>query len=70
MASARRSELAELTEVDGLVPADQPKLLVMHGRGGAGNPRSSASSWNGQPKPDARSPWPTRTGQTRPWAAS
>jgi ABC-type sulfate/molybdate transport systems ATPase subunit len=36
MASARRSELAELTEVDGLVPADQPKLLVMHGRGGSG----------------------------------
>ena len=33
MASARRSELAE---VDDLAPTDQPKLLVMHGRGGSG----------------------------------
>lgn len=36
MASARRSELAEVAEVNGLAPADQPKLLVMHGRGGSG----------------------------------
>jgi polynucleotide 5'-kinase involved in rRNA processing len=36
MASARRSELAEVTEVDSLAPTDQPKLVVMHGRGGSG----------------------------------
>ena len=35
MASARRSEFAELTDMD-TAPAAQPKMVVTHGRGGTG----------------------------------
>ena len=35
MASARRTDLAEITDMD-VLPADQPKMVVTHGRGGTG----------------------------------
>ena len=35
MASARRTDLAEMTDMD-VLPAEQPKMVVTHGRGGTG----------------------------------
>jgi hypothetical protein len=36
MASARRTDLAEVTDMMDVLPAEQPKMVVTHGRGGTG----------------------------------